>query len=101
MSRLVAISIADFTETSCSSEQPPNKIAIVSLSMRPVPFEVQTSRERLFDGVVQVPHGVVGGVGCDDRVGKLLQPHQKWMVDRSRCAIGVEDPFLAFETGQG
>ena len=33
-----ASSVADFTDTSCSSEQPPNKMAIVSLLMRPGSF---------------------------------------------------------------
>src|SRR5947199_10638423 len=94
---LVASSVADFTDTSCSSEQPPNKIAILSLFTRPVPFKTQTVHERLFDGVVQRPPGVVGGMRCDDCVGQLLQPQQELIVDWSRRAIEVEDPFLTFQ----
>src|SRR5436189_4934477 len=94
---LVAISIADFTDTSCSSEQPPNKIAILSLFTRSVPFEAQAIDERLFDGVVQRAPRVIGGMRCDDYVGQLLQPQQELIVDRRRRAVDVEDPFFAFQ----
>src|SRR5262245_4426843 len=62
VSRFLAISCADLTETGYSSEQPPNTIATLSLSMLISPLKFQAVDDGVFDSVAQGVVRVVGGV---------------------------------------
>src|SRR5688500_437365 len=53
VSRAFAISRADLTETGCSSELPPNMIAIFNLSTPAPALEPQAIDQGLFHGVAQ------------------------------------------------
>src|SRR5215469_7479691 len=97
VSRFLATSCADLTETGCSSEQPPNIIPIFSLPMLISPLKFEAVDDRIFDHVAQGVICVVGGVRTDKRIRQFLQPQQRFAFDGLVSAVGVEDSFLAFE----
>src|SRR6478609_3371887 len=92
-----ATSTADFTETSCSSEQPPNRITIVSVDMGAVPLVVPALGEGRLDRLVQRPAGAVGDVGGDDDVREASEPPPEQVVDRRRGPGGGAVALLALE----
>src|SRR6266480_2580355 len=62
VSRFLATSRADLTETGCSSEQPPNTIPTFSLSMLISPVKFEAVDDGIFDGGAQRVVRVVGGM---------------------------------------
>src|SRR5258705_3726948 len=62
VSKFLATSCADLTETGCSSEQPPNMIPTFSLSMLVPAFKFQAVDDRVFNNVAQGVVCVVGRV---------------------------------------
>src|SRR5882724_3635019 len=93
VSRLFATSWADLTETGCSSEEPPNMIPTFNLAMLLPAFEVHAVDETVFNGVTQGVVRVIGGVRTDNHIRQSLQPQQRFTVDGSVSAVGVEDSF--------
>src|SRR6266496_2062269 len=72
VSKFLAISCADLTETGCSSEQPPNMIPTVSLSMLISPFKFQAVGDRICNSVAQRAVCVIGGVRTNNHVRQFL-----------------------------
>src|SRR5512146_500729 len=73
VSRFLAISCADLTETGYSSEQPPNTMATFSLPMLISPFEFQAVDDGVFNNVAQGVVCVVGRVRANKRIGQFSQ----------------------------
>src|SRR6266446_1479458 len=97
VSRFLATSRADLTETGCSSEQPPNMIPTFSLSMPISPFKFQAVDDRVFNNVAEDVVCVVGRVRADKHIRQLLQPQQRFAFNGFASAVGVEYSFLSFE----
>src|SRR6266705_3874791 len=72
VSRFLATSCADLTETRCSSEQPPNRIPTFSLSMLIFPFKFQAVDARVLNNVAQGVVCVVGRVRADKHIRQFL-----------------------------
>src|SRR5258708_607359 len=72
VSRLLATSCADLTETGCSSEEPPNVIPTFNLSMLLPAFEARAVDETVLNGVAQGVVRVIGGVRTDERIRQSL-----------------------------
>src|SRR4051795_4310676 len=100
VSRCFATSRADLTETGCSSVEPPKMIPTFNLSMPLPAFKGQAVDETVFDGVAQGVVRVVGDVRADQHVRHFLQSQQGFAPGGPVPAVGVEDPFLAFEDVQ-
>src|SRR5215207_5491925 len=96
----VATSTADFTDTSCSWELPPNRIATLGLFIRSAPVEIQAIEDRVRNDVVQNPLGVISRVRRDDYVGQCLQTQQKFVADYTVRAVEIEDTFVALQNIQ-
>src|SRR3979411_3265819 len=71
ISRFLATSCADLTETGCSSEQPPNMIPTFSLSMLMPAFKFQAVDDRVFNSVAQGVVCVIGGVRTNKHIRQL------------------------------
>src|SRR6266480_4342264 len=97
VSRFLATSRADLTETGCSSEQPPNMIPTLSLSMLISPFKFQAVDDAVFNHVAQGVICVIGGVRTNKRIRQFLQPQQRSAFDGFVSAVGVEYSLLSFE----
>src|SRR3984893_10704718 len=78
VSRFLATSCADLTETGCSSEQPPNMIPTFSLSMLISPFKFQAVDDIVLNNVTQGVVCVIGGVRANKHIRQLLQPQQRF-----------------------
>src|SRR6266702_1936494 len=72
VSRFLATSCADLTETGCSSEQPPNRIPTFSLSMLIPAFKFQAVDDGVFNNVAQGVVCVVGRVRADKHIRQFL-----------------------------
>src|SRR6266568_861162 len=97
VSRFLATSRADLTETGCSSEQPPNMIPTFSLSMLISPFKFQAVDDRVLNNVAQGVVCVVGRVRADKHIRQFLQPQQQFAFNGFVSAVGVEYSFLSFD----
>src|ERR1022692_1264719 len=97
VSRFLATSRADLTDTGCSSEDPPNIIPIFSLFMPIFPFEFQAVNNRVLNNVTQSVVCVVGRVRADKHVWELLEPQQQPVLDGPGPTVGVEYSFFSFE----
>src|ERR1700738_801752 len=79
VSRFLATSCADLTETGCSSEEPPDRIPTFTLSMLVPVFKLQAIDETVFNGVAQGVVCVIGGVRADEHIRQSLQPQQRFV----------------------
>src|ERR1700730_13668951 len=97
VSRFLATSCPDLTEMGCSSEQPPNMIPTLNLSMLISPFKFQAVGDTVFNHVAQGVVCVVGRVRTNKHIRQLLQPQQRFVFNGFVSAVGVEYSFLSFE----